>query len=220
MNQTLMALTPSSPSYRRGMRQRFMAWLLAANGGRMHRMFGASKQQLLEPLHGDLLEVGPGAGANFRYFSAGAVWHGVEPNLHNLAPLRAEAARWGHEIAVQPGYAEALPYPDATFDHVVTTLVLCSVQDVAASLAEVRRVLKPGGSYVFFEHVAAPPHTLTRWLQDVLEPAWGFLADGCHPNRELGEAIGASGLAVERMEHFDVSLPLVRPHIAGTARKA
>lgn len=214
----MTSTTPPRKS-RRGFRQRGMAWLLASNGERMHRMFGATKAHLLAPLSGSVLELGPGAGANFRYFQAGVQWAGVEPNEHNLPPLRAEAARFGVAADVRLGYAEALPYPDDSLDNVVTTLVLCSVDDVRRTLEEVRRVLKPGGSYVFLEHVAAPQGSLSRMAQDLLTPLWGLLADGCHPNRELAEAIAAAGFDPVELERFDVFLPLVRPHIAGIVQK-
>lgn len=213
----------SSPSFARapraGLRRRLMAWVLASSGARMHRLFGERKARLLGALTGTVLELGPGAGANFRYFSPGVRWVGVEPNLHNLPYLRREAARFGLLADARPGYAEALPLPDASVDHVVSTLVLCSVADVAVTLQEVRRVLRSGGSYVFMEHVAAPRGTLTRRLQDAAAPLWGLLADGCHPNRELAAAITGAGFASVQVEAFDVSLPLVRPHIAGAARQ-
>jgi ubiquinone/menaquinone biosynthesis C-methylase UbiE len=98
--------------------------------------------------------------------------------------------------------------------------VLCSVKDPAASLAEIRRVLRPGGRYVFLEHVASDDPTRLRW-QKRIEPAWRVLADNCHVTRRTEESIRAAGFAIERITRESVrkALPIVRPSIRGVARQ-
>lgn len=206
---------------RRGLGARWFAWLLS-HGERFDRdLYGRRKRDLLGGLTGTLVEIGPGAGVNLPYYGAGVRWVGVEPNGHFHDRLRRKAAALGVEAEVLGGVAERLPLADASADAVVSTLVLCSVDDVRAALAEVRRVLKPGGAFVFLEHVAAPEGSGLRRVQEAVRPAWGLLADGCRPDRETGRLIEAAGFGDVHIERFDAAMPLpvVRPHVVGTARR-
>jgi SAM-dependent methyltransferase len=118
------------------------------------------------------------------------------------------------------GTAEALPAPDATVDAVVASLVLCTVIDLEGALAEVRRVLRPGGRLRFYEHVRATDPRLACW-QDRLEHPWGWLVGSCHPNRDTVAAIGAAGLRLVQLDRFDLKAmpPLARPHVLGVAER-
>jgi ubiquinone/menaquinone biosynthesis C-methylase UbiE len=113
-----------------------------------------------------------------------------------------------------------LAVDDESVDAVVCTIVLCSVRDLSATLGEIRRVLRPGGRFVFMEHVAAPRGTGLRRVQRLLRPVWQFLADGCTPDRETDAAIRAAGFSHVEIERFrlprEVSV-LAGPHIAGEA---
>jgi SAM-dependent methyltransferase len=130
----------------------------------------------------------------------------------------AQAVRAPFEVI--DGTAEHLPFPDAAFDTVVASLVECTVPDLAQTLAEARRVLRPGGTLRFYQHVRADDPRLARW-QDRLERPWGWVAGGCHPNRDVMAAIAAAGFHVLELERFDFQLmpPLVRPHVLGVARR-
>jgi ubiquinone/menaquinone biosynthesis C-methylase UbiE len=211
-----------TPGVRRGLGAWWFAWLLSHGEGTDRSLYGERKRDLLGDLGGTVVEIGPGAGVNLPYYGGDVRWIGVEPNVHFHPRLRRKAQRLGLDAAVHGGVAERLPLPDASADAVVSTLVLCSVDDPAAALAEVRRVLKPGGRFVFIEHVAAPGGSLLRRVQRWVRPAWGALADGCRPDRETGRVIASAGFAEVQIERFDaaVPLPVVRPHIVGTARRA
>ena len=187
--------------------------------GADQRLYGDRKHRLLGDLAGTVVEIGAGAGPNARYLAPGARWVAVEPNVHMHPYLREQAEEFGLDVQPEVGVAEALPVDDASADAVVSTLVLCSVDDVAQALVEVRRVLKPGGRFVFIEHVAAGRGTFRRSAQRVLRRPWGGVADGCRPDRDTGAAIEAAGFAAVDVEHFDADLPfnLVKPHIAGVA---
>jgi ubiquinone/menaquinone biosynthesis C-methylase UbiE len=123
-------------------------------------------------------------------------------------------------VEVIDGTAEHLPFPDAAFDTVVASLVLWTVPDLAQTLAEARRVPRPGGTLRFYQHVRADDPRLARW-QDRLERPWGWLAGGCHPNRDVMAAIAAAEFHVLEQERFDLQLmpPLVRPHVLGVAQR-
>jgi ubiquinone/menaquinone biosynthesis C-methylase UbiE len=121
---------------------------------------------------------------------------------------------------LREGTAEALPAADASADAVVSTLVLCTVRDVPRALAEVRRVLRPGGRFVFVEHVLAPPRTRTRAVQRLVRPVWPLLADGCHPDRDIERAIRDAGFARVEVTRFRAPVPVIGPHVAGVAEEA
>jgi SAM-dependent methyltransferase len=199
--------------------KRFYAWLLARTGGRGGREMERYKQHLLGGLRGYVLEIGPGAGSNLRYLPDDVYWIGVEPNAHFRPYLEREARRLGRFIEVRAGRAERLPVPDASVDAVVSSHVLCSVDDVAGALREVKRVLKPGGRFVFLEHVAAAPESRQHRLQTLVRPLWTVLADGCHPDRDTLAAIRAAGFGRAHAETFSLPLPVVGPHIAGSATR-
>lgn len=204
---------------KRGVRARLFARAMSQVDGLHDTLIAKYKQRLLADLRGNVLEIGPGAGANFDYFDPNVRWVGVEPNPHMHPYLRAAAAQHGRAIELHTGYTEALPVPDASMDAVVSTLVLCSVIDLDASLREIQRVLKPGGRYIFIEHVAAPVGTMLRRVQNGVRPLWSFFGDGCYPNREIWRHIEDAGFSHVEIEHFAVNIPIAKPHIAGYAVK-
>lgn len=199
--------------------KRLFAWMLAHGMGRYEQAMGERKQALLAPLRGRVVEIGPGAGVNLRWFAPEVEWIGIEPNPWLHPYLRQEAARLRRPMELRGGSAETLDLPDASVDAVVSTLVLCSVADPARVLREVLRVLKPGGRFVFLEHVAAPRGSRLRCLQRLLRPGWRLCADGCCPDRETGKAIEQAGFRHVAIDHFRGPIPVIRPHIAGVAEK-
>ena len=204
---------------RAGWSKRFHAWCLAHYTARYERLVADRKRALIGDLHGDVLEIGPGTGPNLAFYPAGCRWVGVEPNPYMVPYLQQAAERVGRNIEIRSGSAEQLPAEDSSTDAVVSTLVLCSVRDPAASLREVLRVLKPGGRFVFIEHVAAPRGTRLRRVQGFIRPIWKRLADGCHPDRETWLTIEQAGFARVDCEHFRLPLGPVATQIAGYAVK-
>jgi len=122
-------------------------------------------------------------------------------------------------MELMTGTAEDIPLADESVDAAVSTLVLCSVDNLSDALTEIKRVLKPDGRFLFIEHVAAPEKSLLRSVQHGIEPLWKRMADGCHPDRETWKAIEDAGFGNVEIEHFRLSLPVVGPHIMGTAVK-
>jgi ubiquinone/menaquinone biosynthesis C-methylase UbiE len=144
----------------------------------------------------------------------------AEPDPNMRRQLEARVA--SHDRAtVIPDSVESLRSPDASFDAAVSSLVLCSVTSPARALAELHRVLRPGGALVFIEHVAAHGDpTRLRW-QHRLEPIWKRVAGNCHLTRDTEHAIRDAGFEFEHIEHDSLrkAMPLVRPSIRGLARK-
>ena len=202
--------------------QRLFARALALGDHAQDAVYGARKRALFADLEGTVLEIGPGTGVNLPYLPGGLRWIGVEPNPHLHRTIREKAAaRPDLDVELRTGSAAALDLPDGSVDAVVSTLVLCSVSDVSAALAEIRRVLKPGGRFLFIEHVAAPSGSGLRAVQRVVKPLWRPLADGCSPDRETGRAIEAAGFADVHIEHFRAEIPFspITPHILGSATR-
>ena len=181
---------------------------------------GELKQALLGNLHHKVLEIGPGAGANLAYYPKKIDWIGVEPNPYMHPYLEREAQKHGlSAIKLHQGTAEDLPLEDNSIDTVVSTHVLCSVKDLHRSLQEIKRILKPEGNFIFIEHVAGECGTWTRRVQDGIEPVWKILFDNCHPNRETWKSLENSGWEIVSYQQFNISFPIVSPHIAGIVRK-
>jgi ubiquinone/menaquinone biosynthesis C-methylase UbiE len=177
------------------------------------------KRRLFSGLQGRVLEIGPGTGVNFRHLPPGIDWIGVEPNPHMRPFLDRKAAEHGHQATVLEASAEEIPLDDASIDAVVGTLVLCSVPDVTRVLQEVKRVLKPGGEFRFIEHVRAPEGSFHAAWQRTVKPVWKVVACGCHCDRTPWEDLQRAGFAHLEFERFSLPFPVVRPHIAGRARR-
>ncbi|MDP6719979.1 MAG: class I SAM-dependent methyltransferase, partial [Pirellulaceae bacterium] len=162
------------------------------------------KRELFASLSGSVMEIGPGTGANLAYVPEGSRWIGIEPNHYMHDQLREKAGKHDIEAEFAVASAEGIAVDDETIDCVVCTLVLCSVTDPSQVLAEVKRVLRPGGRFYFIEHVAAPKKTWLRFSQGVIRPVWRFCADGCCPDRETGVTIDRAGFGLVEMKNFRV----------------
>ncbi|NEQ99637.1 MAG: class I SAM-dependent methyltransferase [Cyanothece sp. SIO2G6] len=185
-----------------------------------HDTMAAFKKALLGQLQGRVLEIGPGTGANFIYYPADIQWIGVEPNPFMHSYLQDEAAARGFcGIQLYGDSAAHLPLENESIDAVISTHVLCSVTQLDPVFKEIVRVLKPGGRFIFFEHVGAPEDTWTRTLQNGITPVWKVLFDGCYPNRDTGKALVTAGFTSVDYDQFQLKLPVVGPHIAGVAVK-
>jgi ubiquinone/menaquinone biosynthesis C-methylase UbiE len=202
---------------RRSLHHALFAWTLKHGSAADRRLYGERKARLLGELRGMVVDVGAGAGVNLAYLHPSVRYVAVEPNVYFHRRIRKAARRAGVGACVVTGVAEALPFESSSVDAVLATLVLCSVADPSAALAEVRRVLRPGGVFVFIEHVAAPRGHPLRLVQKAIRPLWGVLADGCRPDRDTVAVIERAGFAEVEIERFSVPLGPVSPHVAGRA---
>jgi len=178
---------------------------------------GEMRRDLLAATSGRVLELGAGTGINLDlYPPAVTELVLVEPDPHMAKRLRARLAASPRQATVLEAPGERLPFADGEFEIAVATLVLCTVPDPTATLAELRRVLAPGGRLLLIEHVRAEEQGLARW-QDRLHGPWRFLADGCHCNRDTAAALAAAGFETEGLEQSQLpkSPPIIRPLIRG-----
>lgn len=198
---------------------RVWAWLYDVA---MHRVERGGlvelRARIVARAQGRTLEIGAGTGANLAFYGPTASPLTLtDPDPHKLRRLRRRAAPTARVVGA---HAHALPFADDAFDTVVTTLVLCSVPDQAEALAEVRRVLRPGGALLFLEHVrSAEPHLADR--QDRWRPVWRAIAGGCEPNRDTVTAIADAGFAVNELWHarMPAAPAIVRPLAIGVATR-
>ena len=190
-------------------------------GGVEHRCLVSWRKELLSDLSGDVLEVGAGTGANIEMYPDAVRNLTViepDPNMRTLLDKRISDA--GRTVQVFKAFLEALPCEDNAFDAVVGTLVLCSVRDMDLALAEVKRVLRPGGTFVFLEHVAAEPTTKAAKVQNFLNPAWRSFAGGCNLNRTTEAELRRAGFEILTVDHDHLCAPArpLWPTIRGIAR--
>lgn len=179
----------------------------------------ARRTSVLADARGTVVELGAGTGLNLAHYPADVELILTEPEEPMARRLEERLAAVGRPGRVLRAPAEALPVPDASADTVVSTLVLCTVDDLDASLAEIRRVLRPDGRLLFIEHVAAPRGSRLRRVQEVVHGPWHAIACGCHDNRETEAALLRAGFEVEGLQRgrLEAAAPPMRPLIFGSA---
>jgi ubiquinone/menaquinone biosynthesis C-methylase UbiE len=198
-------------------------WVFAAAYDPMTRsleraILGERRARLFAGLDGQVLEVGAGTGANLPYLRRASRVVAAEPDAAMRRRLAARVAQAAVPVELSSDPAENLRYPDASFDAVVFTLVLCSVTSPDRALAEARRVLRPSGRLIVLEHVRGIGR-LARW-QDRVTPLWSLLNAGCHPGRDTAAAIERAGFTFERAEYSNPYPRLVpaQPILEAVAR--
>ncbi len=182
---------------------------------------GQWRAELLRELSGAVLEIGAGTGATLSLYPKTVTRLVMcEPDPHMRRKLEAKRGT-APKVEIAAFSIQDLSFKEKSFDAVVCSLVLCSVPDQAAALAQIRRVLKPGGRLVFLEHVLAEgkPNRL-KW-QRRIEPVWKHLMGNCHLTRRTEAAIEAAGFRIERIQRESMrkALPVCRPSIRGVARR-
>jgi ubiquinone/menaquinone biosynthesis C-methylase UbiE len=178
------------------------------------KFFRRHRRHLADHLTGRVLDLGSGTGANLPYYPPSAAVVGIEPDPHMLR--RARARERAAPAALVLGGAETLPFPDGAFDTAVVTLVLCTVADPGRALAELRRVLRPGGQLRFLEHVRAATPGWARF-QDAATPLWKLIGAGCHPNRDTVGAIEGARFRIVEFDRYAFGPYPVRPMVRGVA---
>lgn len=172
-----------------------LIWLVMRN-----RRFVPYRQRVISAAEGRVLEIGIGSGVNLPFYPprVGEIL-GLEPAPRLIAMADRAARRAALPVAFIEGSAEAIPLDRGSVDTVVTTWTLCSIPDAGRALAEMRRVLRPGGRLLFAEHGRAPEENVRKW-QDRLTPLWKRVSGGCHLNRPIGALIEGAGFEIAELE--------------------
>lgn len=180
------------------------------------------RRDLLSDASGRVLEIGAGTGLNLEHYpDAVAELVLTEPQAPMARKLRQRPAADDRRVTIIEASAEALPFDDSSFDTVVSTLVLCTVDDPRRALDELGRVLKPGGVFLFLEHVRSASRRLAAW-QDRLNPVWRFLGNGCNCNRSTEGLIASGPFTLVAVDHGELprAPAIVRPLVVGRARSS
>ena len=158
------------------------------------------RSQVVPLATGAVFELGCGGGINQQFYNAGAIsrYAGIDPSRKLLDYARGEAEAKGWQADIRHGIGEDIPFEDNSFDTVVCTYTLCSVQNQAQVVHEMRRILKPGGKLLFLEHGRAPDADVLKW-QERIEPWWKPIAGGCHLTRPITDAVRSGGFTIEPM---------------------
>lgn len=182
--------------------------------------FEGIRREVVPLATGSVLEIGVGTGLNGPFYETGSVGRlvGIEPDPHMLKRARARYAELGLAIELVQCGAESIPFDDASFDVVVLTFVLCTIPDPVAAVAEMVRVLRPGGTLLFAEHTASD-HGVTRAVQGFVNPVWGSFAGGCHLNRDAVQLLTDGGLVIEEVHGHGRGALNVTPVHRGVARR-
>lgn len=158
------------------------------------------RKRVISAAQGRVLEIGIGSGANIPFYgSSSREVIGLEPAPRLIAMAKHASSKSGLPVTLIEGSSEAIPLDSASVDTVVSTWTLCSIPDAVVALREMRRVLKPGGRFLFSEHGLAPDPGMQRW-QNWLDPAWKRLAGGCHLNRAINWLVEEAGFRIEQLD--------------------
>lgn len=188
-------------------RGRFNAWFLAALDRYMHWKYAEIKSGLFKQAPSVVVELGPGPGANLRYLPRGTRLIAIEPNRHMHPVLELRAKQFGIELDLRSLAGEQLDLPSESVDFVFSSLVLCTVEKPEQVIAEVLRVLKPGGYFACVEHVMAPTGSAIQRLQHLVRRPWKWIFEGCDLCRDTGATLRSSGFSSIEVK------PLVLPTI-------
>lgn len=206
-------------------RQRLFARFMRGTDDLSHELYREKKEPLFKEVRGRVLEIGPGTGVNLCFFPQDIEWIGIEPNpaMHPL--LREQARKLGLPVKLHTALEESAGIEKESIDYVVSTTVLCSVKNLEQTLAQIRGVLKPGGTFLFLEHVVDRHNKFRRFVQKVMPyTPWRYFSDGCDPGRDIAAAINSAGFTRVEFHHYyqhgqGVLLNINRPHIYGRAVK-
>ena len=205
-----------------------LSWLMAKYYDRImqdaeERCLQDWRKTLLSNATGAVLEIGPGTGVNLSYYpNTITSLTLLEPEKYMADQLKLKLLKEApYPIDLLTGHAESIPFPDATFNTVISTLVLCSVQNPEKSLAELKRVLTPGGKLIFIEHVAAVEQSPRLKWQRRLQPIWKKVAMNCHITRPTEQLLIQAGFIIQEIDRQSICgvPPIVRPSIRGIAVK-
>lgn len=160
------------------------------------------RAKVVPQAEGRVFEMGAGGGLNQQFYDPAKVtaFAGIDPSGKLLDDARAAAQAKGWDGDIRQGVGEAIPFDDESFDTVVCTFTMCSVNDQSQVLKEMRRILKPGGKLLFLEHGRAPDPGIVKW-QERVDPLWSKVFGNCHLSREVAGAVRMHGFSVEEVDH-------------------
>ena len=210
---------PSASFETHPVRGRFNAGFFTVLDSYINWLVRDKKRKVFSALPREVVEIGPGVGANFAYMPPGCRVIAIEPNPYMHGGLLSRAARRGIDVEICSAAGDAIDLDDQSVDAVISSLLLCTVADPARVVSEIRRILRPGGRYAFLEHVAAPEGSLLHGIQHSVRRPWTWVFEGCSCERDLATVIRAAGFASVEIDQYCLRSPFLpaNTQIAGTA---
>jgi len=156
-----------------------------------------------------------------RYLKKGTKLIAIEPNIHMHANLQKSADRYGINLEIKTLTGEVIDLPDNSCDFVLSTLVLCTVDDPKQCINQIKRILKPSGTFAFIEHVKADENSMLAFIQNLIHKPWHWFFEGCHTNRDTKQLLELNGFSSLELEKYNLYSPFVPiiPQIRGKAIK-
>jgi len=197
------------------------SWFFYIISSYMNVLWGKSKKNLFQNHPETVVEIGPGAGANMRYLKKGTKLIAIEPNIHMHTNLKKSAAKYGIHLEIKTLMGESIDLPDNSCDFVISTLVLCTVKQPAKCIGQIKRILKPSGTFAFIEHVKAEENSILAYIQNLIHKPWHWFFEGCHTNRDTKQLLELSEFSSLELQKYNLYSPFVPiiPQIRGKAIK-
>ena len=197
------------------------SWLFKILSGYMDYLFGKSKRALFKNHPETVIEIGSGAGANMRYLRKGTKLIAIEPNIHMHANLKESAKKYEIDLEIKSLIGESIDLADNSCDFVVSTLVLCTVENPIQCIQQIKRILKPSGVFVFIEHVKAKDNSILAFFQNLIHKPWHWFFEGCNTNRDTKSILESSGFSSLDLKYYNLYSPFIPiiPQIHGKAIK-
>jgi len=197
------------------------SWIFKILSGYMDYLFGKSKKDLFENHSETVIEIGSGAGANMRYLRKGTKLIAIEPNIHMHTNLKKSADKYGIDLEIKTLIGESIDLPDNSCDFVISTLVLCTIENPIQCINQIKRILKPSGVFVFIEHVKADDNSILAFIQKLVHKPWHWFFEGCNTNRDTKSLLESSGFSSLELENYNLYSPFIPivPQIRGKAIK-
>jgi ubiquinone/menaquinone biosynthesis C-methylase UbiE len=195
------------------------SWVFRLLEGYMDWTYGKSKRMLFKNHPPSVVEIGSGAGANMRYLKPGTKLVAIEPNIHMHKNLMKRAQKYGIDLEIKTVTGETIDLPDNSCTFVISTLVLCTVDNPKACVDQIKRILSPGGVFVFVEHVKAKDGSFLSVIQELMHRPWHWFFEGCNTNRDtqaLLEESGFGAIEIEKFNSYSPFIPVI-PQIRGRA---
>lgn len=197
------------------------SWIFNVLDGYMHWLFGNSKRELFKDHPYIVVEIGAGTGTNMRYYKKGTKLIAIEPNIHMHSNLQKRADKYGINLSIRTSSIEAVTLPSNSISFIVSTLVLCSVENPKQCIAKIKDLLIPGGEFVFIEHIKANKRGILSLIQNLVHKPWHWFFEGCHTNRDTKQLLKLAGFSKLELETYNLYSPFIPiiPQIRGRAIK-
>ena len=185
------------------------SWVFRNLDNYMNFLFKKEKKKLFKNHPNTVVEIGSGTGANMKYLRTGTKLIAIEPNVYMHNNLKKSAEKYGINLEIRTLTGESIDLPDNSSDFVISTLVLCTVDNPVECINQIKRILKHSGEFAFIEHVKAREGSVLSYIQNICHKPWHWFFEGCNTNRNINELLESGGFKVVKMEAYNLYTPFI-----------